>query len=165
MNILVLSDSHLRPGFSLPPRLWQLAEEAELIVHAGDVGEAELLTELALFAPLRAVYGNCDDWALRRQLPRTLCFEAAGCRIGLVHGDGVYEAKEAAKRSFSEAPDLIIFGHSHRPFWAEEDGILLLNPGSCRLPRGGSPSCALLSLPEKTVRFVELDKDQGRRPR
>ena len=60
----------------------------ELILHAGDVGGDDILDELALIAPVLAVYGNTDapgDARLSECIERTI----GGVHIHVSHGHEV----------------------------------------------------------------------------
>jgi putative phosphoesterase len=118
-------------------------ERADMILHAGDLMAPRLLDELAACAPVRAVKGNVDSPDV--ELPETLEFEFGGARIAMIHDSGRKEGRR--KRLRARFPDArtVVFGHSHVPVLEDEDGLLLLNPGSPtdrrRQPR---PSFALL---------------------
>jgi putative phosphoesterase len=112
----------------LPEELVPYLKRADLILHAGDLIEVSLLDELALYAPICAVKGNVDP--LEVDLPETLEFDFGGARIAMIHDSG--RKKGRRRRLARRFPDarVIVFGHSHEPFLEDEDGLLLLNPGS-----------------------------------
>ena len=121
---VVLADTHIpRRARALPEELVPYLKRADLILHAGDLIEISLLDELALYVPVRAVKGNVD-------LPETLEFDCGGARIAMIHDSG--RKKGRRRRLARRFPDarVIVFGHSHEPFLEDEDGLLLLNPGS-----------------------------------
>lgn len=118
MKIAVMSDTHLREGKSLPRWVWEQVEGVDLILHAGDVIDIGLLTDLKQVAPLEAVKGNCDGWELAR-LPQRSIVSCGEIKIGLTHGaEGPGRTTtERAMRNFEhDQVDLIIFGHSHEPY-------------------------------------------------
>lgn len=133
MEILVLTDTHVRADRrrDLPAEVWDAADRAHLILHAGDVVAASLLDDLAARAPLRAVLGN-NDAGLEARLPEQDEVEVEGVRIALVHDSGPAKGRSARlHRRFPDA-DLVVFGHSHQPLDEEGiDGQRLFNPGSC----------------------------------
>jgi putative phosphoesterase len=106
-------------------------DRVDLILHGGDACTAEVLDELAGFAPVRAVLGNNDGpdvvaWGA----PETAELEVAGLRIGMIHDSGPKTGRpKRLRRRFPEA-DLVIFGHSHIPWDHEEAGQRSFNPGS-----------------------------------
>jgi len=128
----VLSDTHLRVGQTLPTRVWEELAEVDLILHAGDILNPGVLTDLASLAPVEAVQGNCDGWELD-QLPEQKIVLCEGKRLGLIHGD-YGQGKTTPERAFRAFPkgtvDVIVFGHSHSPYIEWREGILLFNPGS-----------------------------------
>ena len=100
----------------------------ELILHAGDVGGDEVLDELALIAPVLAVYGNTDargDARLAESIERTI----GGVRIHVSHGHelGSPTVKKLLERY---AADVIVYGHTHQQMVAQVDGRLVVNPGA-----------------------------------
>ncbi len=131
MLIGVLSDTHLRTGRTLPQFVWKALEDADLILHAGDILVDTLLTDLAAVAPVYAVRGNCDSWEI--DLPNNRIVTCEEVQIGLTHG---YEGfgRSTPERAFNSfrnsSVDIIVFGHSHQPHLEWKDGILLFNPGS-----------------------------------
>jgi uncharacterized protein len=132
MDVLVLADTHIKRGSSrtLPPRVRDLADRADLILHAGDIVIGEVLEDLATHAVVHAVLGN-NDHELVGALPETLEVELAGVRVGMVHDSGPARARE--RRMATRFPDchLVVFGHSHIPWdTVGADGRVLFNPGS-----------------------------------
>jgi putative phosphoesterase len=132
LRVLVLADTHLRCGASrrLSRATWRLAEEADVILHAGEVVEACLLDELARHAPTHAVLGN-NDTLLTDDLPEVRTLVLAGVRITMIHDSGPSARRaERLARRFPDA-QVIVFGHSHVPWNGPGvGGQLLFNPGS-----------------------------------
>ena len=98
------------------------------ILHAGDVCSDTILDELALIAPVRAVFGNCDDpWdpALRESLELTV----GGVRIHVQHGHELGRPKPEAVAAAYDA-DVCVYGHTHRQVIARVEGRLIVNPGA-----------------------------------
>lgn len=142
MRVAVLSDTHApRRWKRCPPAVARHLEHAELILHAGDVCTADVLDELAAFAPVNAVMGNNDTpdvaaWGA----PPELRLNLDGLRVGMIHNSGLPDGRlERMRRQFPDA-DLVVFGHSHIPLDLQGDGLRLFNPGSPtdrrRQPRG-----------------------------
>ncbi len=112
----------------MPDGLTPHLESADLILHAGDLLVEDVLYELEAYAPVRAVKGNVDGWGVR--LPETLEFEVGGVPIAMIHDSGPKKGRRnRMKRRFPEAR-VVVFGHSHIPWLEDEDGFMLLNPGS-----------------------------------
>ncbi len=131
-HVVVLADTHIRRGGSrrLPDAAYDHLERADLVLHAGDILVAEVLDELAGFAPVHAVLGN-NDVELAGVLPEVVELEVDGVRIGMVHDSGDAGGRARRMRRMFPDRDVVVFGHSHVP-WLEAgaDGQLLLNPGS-----------------------------------
>lgn len=120
MRIGVISDTH---GLLRPEALTALAG-SNLILHAGDVGSAEVLDALAAIAPVHAVRGNNDRGAWAESLPETREISVDELRLLLIHN--LKELADDPARRYR----VVISGHSHRPAALERAGILYLNPGS-----------------------------------
>jgi len=95
---------------------------AEHIIHAGDIGAAEILAELRQLAPLTAVRGNNDRDAWARKVPGTAELEVDDVVIHVVHDIGELRLRPRYR--------VVVSGHSHKPRIEERDGVLYVNPGS-----------------------------------
>ena len=134
----VISDTH---GYVAPAVLKAFAD-VDLILHAGDIGEPDVLKALKNIAPLVAVRGNMDfgNWAHR--LPQEDTVKIGGISIHVIH-----DVQKLRTEGVSSAVSAIVFGHSHRRLARETKGIYYLNPGSASYPKyGDSASVALLRL-------------------
>lgn len=133
MNVVVLSDTHLRPGRArrLPDAVYEALEGAGAVLHAGDIVTADLLHELSGFAPVHAVLGNNDLDPALSHLPERQVVMLDGVRVGMVHDSGPTGGREGRMRRLFPDADVVVFGHSHVPWNAPGlDGQLLFNPGS-----------------------------------
>jgi uncharacterized protein len=126
---VVIADTHVpRRARALPQGLLAYLRRADLILHAGDLMVGDVLEELGAYAPVRAVCGNLDPPEL--ELPETLEFDFGGAGVAMVHDSGRKQGRRARlRRRFPDAR-VVVFGHSHIPFLEDEDGFMLLNPGS-----------------------------------
>jgi uncharacterized protein len=117
----------------------------EMILHAGDVGGDDVLEELALIAPIRAVYGNTDapgDPRLSQSIELTI----GGVSIHVSHGHEV-GSPTPVKLLERYSADVVVFGHTHRPLIAGGGGRLALNPGAAGPRRFDiTPSVARLTI-------------------
>jgi uncharacterized protein len=121
MRVGVIADTH---GL-LRPRVLALLARCDRILHAGDVGNAEVLTRLREIAPVDAVRGNVDSGSAAEELPFSVEGEIAGLPFRMVHRE------EDVDPGWIERLRLVVFGHSHRPELRWRGGCLLLNPGAC----------------------------------
>lgn len=144
----------------LPEELVPHLEEADLVLHAGDLIEPSLLDQLALYAPVCVVKGNLDP--PNANLPEVLEFDFGGVRIAMIHDSGRREGRrKRLKRRFSEAR-VVVFGHSHVPFLEDENDLLLLNPGSPTDKRRQPDYTFALLHAEDGVVHAEVRTLQGR---
>ncbi len=131
MKIGVLSDTHVSAvSTSLPAEVFRIFQDVDLILHAGDIVELSLLDELSALAPVEAVAGNMDPPEVHLRLPQKKVIPAGRFRLGLIHGKCRIDVQREMVRKEFNAVDLIIYGHSHTPFWGVENGMRYLNPGS-----------------------------------
>ncbi len=132
MRVMVLSDTHApRRWRQCPPRVAGLLRGADLILHAGDVCTASVLTELAGYAPVVAVAGNNDGpdvaaWGAAE----TAELDLDGLSVAMIHDSGAKSGRLARMRRRFPSADLVVFGHSHIPLDESADGLRIFNPGS-----------------------------------
>lgn len=137
MRIGLISDTH---GLLRQEALAALAG-VDRIIHAGDIGNAQILEALAAIAPVDAVRGNNDTGPWAKAVPHSLTLSFDGVAIHLLHD--VKELKNALP-----PVQVVIAGHSHKPMVCEEGGVLLVNPGSAGPRRFKLPV---------TVGFLSID--------
>lgn len=124
MLIGLISDTH---GLVRPEVHTALAG-VDLILHAGDVCGDDILDELALIAPVRAVYGNNDaPWDPRLSAAIDDTFE--GVRVHVSHGHEVGKVTPA-NIAAAYGADVVVYGHTHIQKIARVDGRLIVNPGA-----------------------------------
>ena len=117
----LISDTH---GL-LRPEAVDALRGTELILHAGDVGAADVLPALERIAPVRAVRGNVDLREPCRSLPATAAVEWRGRVIYVLHDLAELDLDPSAAGIAA-----VVYGHSHRPDVQRRNGVLLVNPGS-----------------------------------
>jgi len=117
----IISDTH---GLLRPQALAAL-RGADMIIHAGDVGNPDVLTELEAVAPLFAVRGNIDGGAWAVRLPMTELVDVGGRLFYVLHEVSQLDL-DPAEAGFAA----VVFGHSHQPLIEMRQGVLFLNPGS-----------------------------------
>jgi uncharacterized protein len=129
------------------------------IIHAGDIGKLEIIDRLETIAPVFAVEGN-NDWF--GQYPTERLEEISGRRVLIRHIFGELHQLDASAHRTLETyrPDLLIFGHSHRPYQHQLDRTLLFNPGSAGPRRFNLPrTVGLITLTRTDIdaRIIHLD--------
>lgn len=146
MLVAVIADTHLPRGSrSLPGACVQRLLDADLILHAGDLSSLSFFAELnALGPPVRAVYGNADEPALRAELPKELILELDEARIALVHIPGPQTGREARLAARFPSCQAVVYGHTHLPRVDRHEGVWILNPGSPTERRRGPIHSMLL---------------------
>jgi len=117
----VISDTH---GL-LRHEALQALRGSEHIIHAGDVGDREILDQLRTIAPVTAVRGNIDKGAWAHKLPETAVIEIARVSIYVLHDLSQLDLKPGAAGF-----QVVVSGHSHIPKQEARDGVLYFNPGS-----------------------------------
>lgn len=147
MLIGAIADSHVLEALpAMPSEVFDLVADCELILHAGDITDPSVLTDLRRIAPVLAVQGD-HDRAAGLALPHALVTEVEGHRIGLVHGRR-HRALEVAAAGLSAATgrlttlglhrhlrravgpvDAVVYGHLHVAEVRRVDGVTFVNPG------------------------------------
>jgi uncharacterized protein len=123
MKIGVISDTH---NF-FDPKIPRLFAGVEHILHAGDIGSAFIKHQLDQIAPVTAVAGNTDSMLVFNE---TEVFELGRRKFLLQHiVDPRTPVELLQHRIIHEKPDVVVFGHTHKPFNEMIHGILYFNPG------------------------------------
>lgn len=120
-NITVLSDTH---GI-LRPEVEKALEGCDQILHAGDVGDANVLKRLKRIAPVGAVRGNMDHGSWSNVLPVTEMVEISDIFFYVLH-----DLYQLDLDPFSAGIHVVVHGHTHRPEIQQKEGVIYLNPGS-----------------------------------
>ena len=133
MKVLIVSDTHGRNSGYLD--LLESIEKMDMVIHCGDVEGSEYLIAESSGCKTVIVQGNNDYFS---DLPREMIVKLGKYKALVTHGHAYYVnmghehlVREAKKRKV----DMVIYGHTHRPVITEENGILVLNPGSLTYPR------------------------------
>jgi putative phosphoesterase len=136
MRLGIIADTH---GL-LRPEVFDIFAQVDRILHAGDIGSLDLLTELEAIAPVTAVYGNCDGWELRDRLPGLVETRIEGLDFVLTHGDQLGSPTPEALHAEYPDAEVIIYGHTHRPLLTTVDVVVtIMNPGGAGRRRFNLP--------------------------
>jgi hypothetical protein len=121
MLIGIISDTH---GLLRPEALVAL-QGSDRIIHAGDIGDSEILGRLSEIAPITAVRGNVDRGSWAKNIPDTNVLECDGASMYVLH---ILESLNLKPQAAGISA--VIYGHSHVPKQEMKDGVLYFNPGS-----------------------------------
>ncbi|WP_408007119.1 metallophosphoesterase family protein [Pseudalkalibacillus sp. A8] len=161
MNVLVVSDSH-----GLTKELKEVVDlhknQLDVMIHCGD---SELPSDDPMLRPFYNVQGNMDLG--HHDFPNETLIEEQDYRLFVTHGH-LYNVKMSymnlAYKAEEKGADLVFFGHSHTAESFEENGMVFVNPGSLRLPRGRKErSYAICECKDRhkiRVRFFEFDGEE-----
>jgi len=143
VKIGLISDTHGK----LRTEVFKVFEGVDLILHAGDVGPAEIIVELETIAPVQAVLGNTDSFELRSHAADALEVEVEGFRIIVLHGHQLGSPTASGLHEAYPAADVIVYGHTHRQRTDTVGDQLIINPGAAGPARFNLQPCvALLTL-------------------
>ncbi|MDG5813497.1 metallophosphoesterase family protein [Chitinispirillales bacterium ANBcel5] len=117
----VISDTHNL----LRAELIKLLNGVDLIIHAGDIGDDEIMASLESIAPLHAVRGNTDYSARASTLPLTDIVRVGSAHLYVIHNIAGLDIDP-----LSAGISAVVYGHSHRACSETKDGVLYFNPGS-----------------------------------
>lgn len=156
MRILIVSDTH-KSSRNLEQVIAR-EQPVDMLIHLGDVEGAEDYIKALVDCPVHMVGGNNDFFS---DLPREEEFLAEGRRIFITHGHYYYvsmgedKLKEAARK---RGADIVMYGHTHKPAYCVEQGLVVLNPGSITYPRqmGRQASYMIMDLLENEDPRVEV---------
>jgi hypothetical protein len=164
LKLAVVADTHAQPHAAIHAHLAAIAPDA--ILHAGDIGDARVIEELAATAPVFVVRGNIDG---RARFPDVLTLDLVGTglrlRIFLIHiaVNGPKLRGDVARMARAERASLVVCGHSHVPFIGQERDLTVFNPGSIGPRRFHLPIVfGTISVTPKGVRLAHIDCETGR---
>ena len=146
MRILIVSDTHRQNENYF--KLLEKWKHLDMVIHCGDVEGGEYALTESADCPVLMVSGNNDFFS---QLPRERVIDIENYRVWITHGHN-YLVSMGPERIQQEARargvDVVIYGHTHRPFLEQEEDLITLNPGSLSYPRqeGHRPTYALMEI-------------------
>ncbi len=144
MRILIVSDTHRKNDNYF--KILSRQEQLDMVIHCGDVEGSEYALSQAADCPVSMVLGNNDFFS---ELPRELELTIEDKKVWITHGHnycvsmGVEMLKQEAR---ARGVDVVMFGHTHKPYLEIEEDLVTLNPGSLSYPRqeGRKPSFAIM---------------------
>lgn len=156
-RIGLLSDTH---GY-IHPRLFSFFEKVDEIWHAGDFGNVETADQLAVFKPLKGVYGNIDDYKVRTVYPMHQRFKCEEVDVWITHIGGYPGRYERYVKPdiYTKPPNLFISGHSHilKVIYDQKLNFLHMNPGAAGY-KGFHKVCTALrfTIDGKDIRDLQI---------
>lgn len=149
MRILVISDSHGKNDDV--KRVIEQVGKIDMLIHLGDVERnAGYVQELAK-CETHIVLGNNDFFM---DLPQQKSLEIAGKRVFITHGHRFYVnygVDKLREYALENEYDIVMFGHTHRPYLEIGDKVTILNPGSISFPRQSERKC--------TYTLIDIDRE------
>ncbi len=156
VTVGILSDTHSE----IHPRVLEIMNRCDVIVHAGDICGGQVLEQLKpKSGEIVAVRGNNDvaqHWAEESAyklagLQDERRLDLPGGSLAVIHGHQYWSREDPQSAILSHFPDAraVVYGHSHYVQHEKINDRWLLNPGAAgsRLNRGGS-SCLTLNASE-----------------
>nr|WP_243182903.1 metallophosphoesterase [Anaerosolibacter carboniphilus] len=140
-----MSDTH--GDIAIAEKVIREMENLDLIIHLGDHYEDGIKLKDKIKIPLIGIRGNCDGYSSGED---EMVYQVEGHKILLIHGHQ-YGVKSDLNRLYYRALelecDLVLYGHTHIPVSMTFGNVMILNPGSLSLPRGGSkPSYGIVDI-------------------
>ncbi|UCF45190.1 MAG: metallophosphoesterase [Candidatus Bathyarchaeota archaeon] len=152
----LIADTHVPArARCIPKMVFQVFENVDFIVHAGDLVRLAVIDELEQLAPVLAVHGNMDGPKVSGALPKLNSLRIFDWKIGVMHDPralfGMSKMRKIAKQNDF---DVFVYGHTHSAIIKWEGKILYVNPGSPTNPLPSfviKPSVALLKLTKESI--------------
>ncbi len=146
MKILIVSDTHGRHG-NLDEVLTREGD-IDVLLHLGDIEDGEQYIEAVTDCPVHLLSGNNDYFSY---LPGEKEIKIGKYRVFMTHGHGYYvsvNTKRLREEACRRGVDIVLFGHTHRPYMDVEGDLKVINPGSLSYPRqeGRKPSYVVMDI-------------------
>jgi putative phosphoesterase len=151
----LISDTHVpKRARCIPEKVFEIFENTDYIIHAGDIVELAVIDELEKIAPVLAVRGNMDGIEVAGALPRLNSMKIFDWKIGVIHDQNIlYGFNKMNETAQANGFNVFVYGHTHVADIRWEDKILFINPGSPTDPPSSmvKPSVALLKITNETI--------------
>ncbi len=160
MRVGLISDTH---GM-LRPEVFAAFHGVDYIVHAGDIGDPDIIVSLEAIAPVTAVWGNTDRWDIVKDHPEIAEIDLDGVRTVVIHGHQYGSPTATRVAQAHPGAGLVVFGHSHQPEIVKHEGVLAVNPGSAGPGRFTLPVTVAIAICESgrvEASIVELLPRRG----
>jgi putative phosphoesterase len=133
----VISDTHGQ----FDPKIYSVFKGVSHILHAGDIGDLRVLRQLEQIAPVTAVWGNIDEGNVPPGVDEMQTLQLGGLRIFMIHilGSPQRLTRVLKQRIDQAQPNVVVFGHSHKPLLETHGKVLYFNPGSAGPKRFSLP--------------------------
>jgi hypothetical protein len=153
----LISDTHVPTrARRIPEKVFKIFENAEFIIHAGDLVELSVIEELEQIAPVLAVSGNMDSSDIKEKLQQIDSLRLCNWKIGVMHDPGAhFGAKKMKAIAEKHDFDVLVYGHTHNSNVKWGGNILFINPGSPTNPIPPfivKPSVALLKITKDEIK-------------
>jgi putative phosphoesterase len=158
----LISDTHVpKQARSIPKRVFEIFENADYIIHAGDLAELAVIDELEQIAPVLAVHGNMDGLEVNNAFPTLNSMRVFNWKIGVMHDPDIAFGLNKSREIVSQNEfNVFVCGHTHTAFISWVEKILYINPGSATdsKSRFNKPSVGLLKITCEAIlpQIVEL---------
>jgi uncharacterized protein len=151
----LISDTHVpKRARGLPKKVFEIFENVDYIIHAGDLVELAVLEELEQIAPVLAVHGNMDGLEVTNALPKLNSMKIFDWKIVVAHDQNIiYGLNKSLENGGQNEFDVFVYGHTHVANIKWEEKILYINPGSATDPASSfdKASVGLLKITKKTI--------------
>jgi len=154
-TIGLTSDTHVpKRASNVPQKVFELFQNVDFIIHAGDLVELSVIDDLEQVAPVLAVHGNLDSVEVNDALPVLNSLKIFDWKIGVMHDLEVSNGSDKMVRIAKENGfNVLVYGHTHNPRINWEGEILYINPGSPTDPASflNKPSVGLLQVTKSAI--------------
>jgi putative phosphoesterase len=151
----LISDTHIpKRALRIPPRVFEVFDKVDYIIHAGDLVELAVIDELEQIAPVLAVSGNMDAIEVSGSLPKLNSLKVFDWKIGVMHDPDINSGFERMRKLTREnCFNVFVYGHTHNAIFNWEDRVLFINPGSPTDPASitNKPSVGLLKITKESI--------------
>lgn len=151
----LISDTHVpKRAPCTPHKVFEIFQNVDYIIHAGDLVELAVVDELEQLAPVLAVHGNMDGMQVTGALPRLNSLKVFDWKIGVMHDpDIAFGFKRMRELVRENGFNVFVYGHTHVADIKWESKVLYVNPGSPTVPASvmGKLSVGMLKITKDTI--------------